>query len=224
MKFSFNIENVKAFIPEELKDSFSGTSLEKYCSVFKLDHIPSIERRRLSKGTKCVLSMLENIEQPLVYSSYKGEINRSLDLLYSLAESGVVSPTSFSLSVLNAVPAVSSIMYKNHNDITAVSSSPSLENALLQAYINLCDTNKNQLVISYYEGAYKEYLKQDNLYCCISMEMSFGNNITIEKQNSDIKYDLASTVSEIEFLKNYENKINYTITSDYSKWMWHFND
>ena len=115
-------------------------------------------------------------------------------------------------------------MYKNHNDITAVSSSPSLENALLQAYINLCDTNKNQLVISYYEGAYKEYLKQDNLYCCISMEMSFGNNITIEKQNSDIKYDLASIVSEIEFLKNYENKINYTITSDYSKWMWHFND
>ena len=223
MKFSFNIENVKAFIPEEFKENFLGTPLEEYCHDFKLSHIPAIERRRLSKGTKCVLSMLENIEQPVVYSSYKGEINRSLDLLYSLAESGVVSPTSFSLSVLNAVPAVSSIMYKNHNDITAVSSSPSLENALLQAYINLCDTKQNQLVISYYEGAFKEYFKQDNLYCCVSMELSFGNNITIEKESSDCKYDLVRKISEIEFLKNYENKIDYTIASDYSKWMWYFN-
>lgn len=209
MKFSFNIENIKAFIPAEFKENFIGTPLEKYCNDFKLNHIPAIERRRLSKGTKCVLSMLENIEQPVVYSSYKGEINRSLDLLYSLAESGVVSPTSFSLSVLNAVPAVSS--------------SPSFENALLQAYINLCDTKKNQLVISYYEGAFKEYFKQDNLYCCVSMELSFGNNITIEKQSSDSKYDLVNKISEIEFLKNYENKINYTITSDYSKWLWYFN-
>lgn len=224
MKFSCNIENVKAFIPEEFKDNFSGTPLEKYCSAFKLDHIPVIERRRLSKGTKCVLSMFENIEQPVVYASYKGEINRSLDLLHTLAESGVVSPTSFSLSVLNAVPAVSSIMYKNHNDITAVSSNPSLENALLQAYINLCDTKKNQLVISYYEGAFKEYFKQDNLYCCVSMEVSFGNNIIIEKQTSGSKYDLSGSISEIEFLKHYNDKTNYTVTSDYSKWIWYFND
>ncbi len=55
------------------------------------------------------------------------------------------------------------------------------------------------------------------------MELSFGNNITIEKQSSDSKYDLVNKISEIEFLKNYENKINYTITSDYSKWLWYFN-
>ncbi len=69
MKFSFNIENIKAFIPAEFKENFIGTPLEKYCNDFKLNHIPAIERRRLSKGTKCVLSMLENIEQPVVYSS-----------------------------------------------------------------------------------------------------------------------------------------------------------
>lgn len=223
MKFSFNISNVKAFIPEEFKENYIGTELAKFCLPFNLNHIPAIERRRLSKGTKCVLSMLSFIDKPIVYSSYKGEINRSLDLLYSLAEKSLVSPTSFSLSVLNAVPAVSSIMYENHNDITAVSSSPSLENALLQAYISLSDTKKEQLVISYYEGAFKEYLEQDKLYCCIAMEVSSGNDITIEKTIKDENYGIGTCISEIEFLKHYEKSKNYSVYSDNAQWNWIFN-
>lgn len=223
MKFSFSIKNMQAMIPEEFKDDFKDSHLLKYVKPFELSHIPAIERRRLSRGTKCVLSLLHNIDKPIVYSSYKGEINRSLDLLYSLAESGVVSPTSFSLSVLNAVPAVSSIMYENHNDITAVSSSPSLENALLQSYINLYDTKKEQLVISYFEGAFKEYYNQNKLYCCLSMEVTQGEDITLEKCISTNTYGVADFISEIEFLKHYEMKEDYSIYTDNTEWKWHFN-
>lgn len=223
MKFSFNIENIKAFIPEDFRDKVSTSSLEKYISPFNLSHIPVIERRRLSNASKCLLSLFENINMPIIYSSDKGEINRSLNLLYTLSKDKIVSPTSFSLSVLNATPAISSIAYKNHNDIIAVSSNPSLENGLLQAYINLCDTNKNQLVISYYEGAYQEYFKEDNFSCLIALEISKGNNITMKKKQTDKTYNLAN-ISEIEFLKHYDNKINYSIYSDYSQWIWYFND
>ncbi len=223
MKFSFNIKNMKAFIPEEFKEDFKGTELLQYCKPFHLEHIPVIERRRLSKGTKCVLSMLHNINMPIVYSSHKGEINRSLDLLYFLADENIVSPTSFSLSVLNAVPAVTSIMYKNHNDITAISSSPSLENAILNAYINMQDTKKEQLVISYYEGACKQYYNKDKLYLCISMEVTSGSSITIEKKASEKVYKVMDKISEIEFLKNYNIEKDYSIYSDKSEWKWSFN-
>lgn len=223
MRFSFNLQNIKAIIPEELKEEIGDIRLLPYCKPFELNHIPAIERRRLSKGTKCVLSMLQSIDKPVVYSSYKGEINRSLDLLYSLAESGIVSPTSFSLSVLNAVPAAAAIMYNSHNDITAVSSSPSLENALLQAYINMLDTKQEQLVICYYEGAFKDYYSQNKLYCCISMEVSKGTDIVLEKCCSDKTYGIADSISEIEFLKHYHQKENYSTYTDNTEWKWYFN-
>lgn len=223
MKFSFNIQNIKAIIPEEFKEDYALTPLSKYCSSFSLNHIPAIERRKLSKSMKCVLSILPNINKPIVYATYKGEINRSLDLLCNLAKNEIVSPISFSMAVLNSVPAISSILYKNHNDIVALSSVPSLENALLQAYINMYDTKESQVIISYYEGAYKEYFKQDNFYCCLSMELVFGNNITIEKIASEEKHGIAENISEIEFLKHYELKENYSIYTDYSEWKWYFN-
>ncbi|RDU73634.1 hypothetical protein CQA66_00085 [Helicobacter aurati] len=138
-----------------------STILENYKQDFDLAHIPALERRRLNNAAKCAFTLLprfQHIQKPLiVFHSPTGEINRCFAMLHSLAKENLVSPTTFSLSVLNATPALVAIATQNYNEITAISSN-CLEYALLNAYITLCDyqsnhsfPNQEALILSYYE-------------------------------------------------------------------------
>lgn len=237
MKFSLDIEAVNFYIPVDYKESLSESFLNEYISDYKIFNMSTIEKRRLSTATKSILSLEFDYNLPIVFSTYKGEINRSLNLLEVLSKEHVTSPTSFSLSVLNASAASVSIFHKNHYDITAISSNPALENGLLQAYINLKSSNQHDkyLVLSYFEGENKEYLKDIPIIYVLGLIVKLGDSVEIESipTDSNIHKDdhniteineniLLSECSDIMFLKNFSNKSNYEFSSSTEKWRWTF--
>ncbi len=118
-----------------------------------LDFLPAMQRRRLSALSRLVFAaawpILEKHPQcPVVFSSRNGEINRSFQLLIELAKGNGVSPTSFGLSVHNAIAGQLAIHHGNYAEQSAISAnSNGLENALLDAWLMLQDGAEQALVL-----------------------------------------------------------------------------
>lgn len=78
---------------------------------------------------------------PLVFCSRLGEINRCFSLLGSMSES--VSPSSFCVSVLNAIAAQNAIFTQNHAEISTISAACALENGAIIAAARLKESAEN---------------------------------------------------------------------------------
>lgn len=186
-KLHFIINDISAIISPNVdldalisqnQNTLDFAKLQSYKADFSLSHLSPLERRRLGLASKCAFSLLQpkinewNLSSiPIVFSSTLGEINRCFSMLLSLQDSYLLSPTSFSMSVLNATPALLAIAHNNNAEISAISANPSLEYAMINAYVRLQEVahkkakNKNNikhannaLVLSYYEGLACEYL------------------------------------------------------------------
>jgi len=118
-----------------------------------LSFLPAMQRRRLSALSRLVFAaawpILEKHPQcPMVFSSRNGEINRSFQLLIELAKGNGVSPTSFGLSVHNAIAGQLAIHQGNYAEQSAISTnSNGLENAMLDAWLMLQDGADQVLVL-----------------------------------------------------------------------------
>lgn len=118
-----------------------------------LDFLPAMQRRRLSPLSRLVftvawpvLSQYPNC--PVVFCSRNGEINRSFQLLIELAKGNGVSPTSFGLSVHNAIAGQLAIHHGNHAEQSAISANANgLEYAMLEAWLLLQDGADKVLVL-----------------------------------------------------------------------------
>ena len=97
---------------------------------------------------------------PVIFSSYEGEINRCFELETALAKADPVSPTSFSLSVHNAISSLLSIEAKNHNEILAISSFSPVEDALQAAFLRLNDGYEKVLILAYHESISQSYFDE----------------------------------------------------------------
>lgn len=144
MQISVGVRFCKAFISK----NYALDSLESPLATLKKDldlsFIPVIERRRLSEASKITLGLLGDspLHCPIVFSSQKGEINRCFGMLQELAIHHLTSPTAFSLSVLNATPALLAITQKNHSEILAISAVDCFEYGLINAYMLLCESRE----------------------------------------------------------------------------------
>jgi hypothetical protein len=94
--------------------------------ALNLAYIEPMLRRRLSPLARATLHVarrcvneLDSIQ--LVYASRHGELQRTVELLSSLATEEVMSPTAFGLSVLNSVPGIFSIARGDFSPSTAIS-------------------------------------------------------------------------------------------------------
>ena len=195
MQVKLGVRFCKAFISknyalELLADSAQGVeSLQRLNALKKdldLSFIPPIERRRLSDASKIAFSLLgsSSLKIPIIFSSQKGEINRCFAMLNDLASHNITSPTAFSLSVLNATPALLAIAQKNHSEIVAVSALDALEYGLINAYVLLsevaqnvgdsCDSAdshpKDCLIISYEEALHSKDICV--VMACVSLDFS----------------------------------------------------
>ncbi len=146
----FGIRDVFAFCSPALYTDSQGVFKE-----FCLEQIAPLERRRLGNATKCALSLMNHLNlqtsPQIIFSSYSGEIHCALQLLRTLNLESSVSPTQFSLSVLNATPATLAILTKNKSKIAAISAMPSLEYGFVNA-----DAQEETLLITY-----EEYLQDE---------------------------------------------------------------
>lgn len=119
----------------------------------QLAFLPAMKRRRLSASARLFFEAAwelvgENANIPVVYASNNGEINRSFELWHSLLTEGDVSPTSFSLSVHNALVGQWSEFRQVTTETNAITASKdNLETALLEAYLLLNDGAERVLVV-----------------------------------------------------------------------------
>ncbi|NML29405.1 beta-ketoacyl synthase chain length factor [Paraburkholderia antibiotica] len=101
--------------------------------------IEPIVRRRLSTLSKVALKVAHDCvaQEPVcvVFASRHGELRRTTDILRSISAGEPVSPTAFSLSVLNAMTGVFGIARGDRSAASAVSAgAETLGYALLEAY------------------------------------------------------------------------------------------
>nr|WP_279027896.1 beta-ketoacyl synthase chain length factor [Snodgrassella alvi] len=80
-----------------------------------LSFLPAMKRRRLSSAARLMFAaswplLQEDDSCPVVFVSHDGEINRSFQLWKSLIQQEELSPTSFALSVHNAIIGQWSLM------------------------------------------------------------------------------------------------------------------
>lgn len=121
------------------------------------DRVPKMLQRRLTPLAKAVLNVagpcLESGKPlPVVFSSAHGEICKSLFMLKTIQAGQELSPTTFSLSVHNAIAGLFSIVYRNHQEITVIA--PGREGiapAFIEALGILHEGADNVLIILYDE-------------------------------------------------------------------------
>jgi hypothetical protein len=90
-----------------------------------LAFLPAMQRRRLGDSARRVLDAAWDLaadypDAPLVYVSHDGEINRSFELWLGLLRDNEVSPTSFGLSVHNALAGQWSMLRGDMGENTAL--------------------------------------------------------------------------------------------------------
>ncbi|WP_105888987.1 beta-ketoacyl synthase chain length factor [Haemophilus influenzae] len=121
----------------------------------KLTFLPAMKRRRLSDLARLFFEAAwelvpeEQSNIPVVYASRNSEINRNFALWQQLLTEGDVSPTSFSLSVHNALVGQWSEFRQVTTETIAITArQDNLETALLEAYLLLDDGYERVLVVS----------------------------------------------------------------------------
>lgn len=220
------------------ESNLDSNILESFKKNFDLSHISPMERRRLNNAAKCTFSLISNMKfdkKPyIIFSSFSGEINRCFEMLHSLLND-FISPTAFSLSVLNATPALVSIATKNQFELSALSANPSLEYAILNAYAKLKDTNEKEpnevLILNYYEKL-KELDSKDSTFFMSAFTMSLDkqskNDIACEMsyktQNLELDSNNAPQIlSDFYFLNALYKKSEYEINDGNLQWRGSFN-
>lgn len=207
MTISLGVKYIKSFISKN-----SQSTLDILKKDLNLNFIPIIERRRLSDASKIAFSLLGDspLKMPIVFSSQKGEINRCFTMLNDLAAHHITSPTAFSLSVLNATPALLAIAQKNHSEILAISAKDCLEYGLINAYLLLCesaqdssDSPKDCLVISYEEILHSKEISAVVVQVRLDSALP---QIMIEKHNKSSAKHI-NLDSNLSFLEAFANNI-----------------
>lgn len=128
-----------------------------------LDSVPVMQRRRLGSLARTVFHVLDQCadkrkDEPVIFSSYMGEIQRTQGILNSIAADEAVSPASFSLSVHNAIGGQWSVIHKVKAPILALAPpSNSPIPALLEAAGILQEGIYSAVNVVYYEEDYPAF-------------------------------------------------------------------
>ena len=184
----FSSENSLNSMPQDLnsmpQDLINENSLNSAMQNFKTNDNAAMQHERM----------------PLVFCSRLGEINRCFSLLGSMEES--VSPSSFCVSVLNAIAAQNAIFTQNHAEISTISAACALENGAIIAAARLkeiaeefgsaqdaneagedgkCETDSDKIaLLCYFEEANNDYLKRCDFACALLLVLQRGDDVQIE--------------------------------------------
>lgn len=128
-----------------------------------LDGVPALQRRRLGSLARTVFHVLSKCaesdnDEPVIFSSFLGEIQRTQDILNNIAANDEVSPASFSLSVHNAIGGQWSVIHNVNAPILALAPpANSPVPALLEAAGLLEEGIYGAVNVVFYEEAYPAF-------------------------------------------------------------------
>ena len=157
---SFSIANDAAWAPNvQTKDAWLAWANNNHSISGDVGppvkSMPPMLRRRAGFLGKMALEVAyqclgEKIDVPIVFSSRHGEASRSVDLLMDLAKGLPLSPTSFGLSVHNAIGGLFSIARADHANNAALAAGKSgVEHAVIEACGLLADAAPEVLLVVY---------------------------------------------------------------------------
>ncbi|OOF54894.1 beta-ketoacyl synthase chain length factor [Rodentibacter genomosp. 2] len=240
-RFSFNIKNWAMVCSKKLEaddwkrgEVFWQENAVNFADVSpKLAFLPPLKRRRLSPAARLFFESAwellgENKNIPVVYASSNGEINRNFDLWHSLLTEGDVSPTSFSLSVHNALVGQWSELSGVKAEITALTAQQdNLEIALLEAYL-LLNEGMNQVLVVVAESPLEDSYNASPIYrqpfsYALSLLVEKGGDYTLALDESE--GDLSGFDNALTWVKNQYLSIKEWKTKSSAKgsWQWRKN-
>lgn len=204
--FSFNIKNWAIVCNKKLEASdwkkgedFWRESAASFEDVSpKLAFLPPLKRRRLSPSARLFFESAwdllgENKNIPVVFASSNGEINRNFALWHSVLTADDVSPTSFSLSVHNALVGQWSELGGVKAETTALTApQDNLEIALLEAHLLLNEGAEQVLVVvaeSPLDNQYNVspvYRQPFSYALSLLVEKGDAYSLKLEEQNADV--------------------------------------
>jgi hypothetical protein len=149
--------------------------------------IEPIVRRRLSTLSRIALKVANDcVEQRstrVVFASRHGELRRTTDILRNISAGEPVSPTAFSLSVLNAMTGIFGIARADRAAASAISAgAETLGYALLEAYAQYATQPESPVLLVYADEP------ADAAYGTIEDEVP-GGAIAILLYNADADAD-----------------------------------
>lgn len=195
---NFSSENSLNFMPQNL-----NSTPQDFTNKNSLNSARQNSKTNESSET-CDHAMQSSATQregmPLVFCSRLGEINRCFSLLGSMDES--VSPSSFCVSVLNAIAAQNAIFTQNHAEISTISAACALENGAIIAAARLKESAENSgsaqdaneagkdgecksdndkiALLCYFEEANNDYMKRCDFACALLLVLQRGDDVQIE--------------------------------------------
>lgn len=139
----------------------------------------------------------EALGRPLIFASRHGDVGRSMDLLTSLAKNEPLSPTSFALSVHNAIGAQYSIIRQERSAVSAISNGPdTLPAAVIEAVTQLQDAP--EVVLVAYEASlpefYEKYMDDAQADFAFAWKLTKGSQFALELASSNASAQTAIDV------------------------------
>ncbi|TRZ56179.1 MAG: 3-oxoacyl-ACP synthase [Rhodocyclaceae bacterium] len=158
-------------------------------SPVDLDFIDPMLRRRLSLLAKMALKVAHDCVRDLpavqfVYASRHGELTRTTSMLDDLAAGESISPTAFTMAVLNSTAGLFSILRHDMTPSTAISASAeSFGNGLLEAYMQLTENPERPVLLVYADeptpSVYQHIEPEDSSAHAIGLLLQSGAPDTI---------------------------------------------
>ena len=159
-KVSFSIVSHAAWAPTvETKEAWLTWANTNYLisgdATAPVNAMPPMLRRRASFLGKMALEVAyqclsQRIDVPTVFASRHGDAARSMHLLLDLSKDMPISPTSFGLSVHNAIGGLFSIARGDHSSNVALAAGQStLEHAVIEACGMLAEGEPEVLLVVY---------------------------------------------------------------------------
>ncbi len=196
----------------------------------KLSFLPLLKRRRLSSSTRLFFESAWNIVEenpniPVVYASLNSEINRSFTLWQELLKEGDISPTSFSLSVHNALIGQWSELRKVTQEMTALCAlKDNLEIAIMEAYLMLNEGAEKVLVAVCELPLDEQYdvqpISRLPFGYALALVIEKGEQYKLSLHNKSI--DNKNLDNGLSFIKNHKlNSTSWqTPSSNGGYWLW----
>jgi hypothetical protein len=154
--------------------------------------VEPLMRRRLSSLSKMALKVAHDCAANcdavrVVFASRHGELRRTTGILDDIVAGQPVSPTAFSLSVLNAMPGIYSIARRDNAPATAISAgAETLGYALLEAHAQYSADSATPVLVVYADE------QADQRYGCAGSEVAPGALALLLDRGAPLRLDCAT--------------------------------
>lgn len=134
-----------------------------------------LTRRRLSRSSRILINLANQCDFTtgvMVYGSAYGELIDTVNILESIKNSDMVSPSAFQNSVYNTAASYHSIVHNNTSEILTLSCGDETSyNVMQQAALAL--------------------LKEDEVFVCVAEAMNFNGVDSLNKCANELEYGIS---------------------------------